>query len=122
MKLTSGKHISISKLLPALVTAVILLLATTAFAAAPGIASTAFNITASPDYISQPDGAMIYSWGYGCTNTTGITMNPAMPNANCPLMQVPGPTMVVTENTPFTVTLTNGLPAAVATHQFCSPD
>ena len=121
MKLTSGKHISISKLLPALVTAVILLLATTAFAAAPGIASTAFNITASPDYISQPDGAMIYSWGYGCTNTTGITMNPAMPNANCPLMQVPGPTMVVTEGVAFTVTLTNGLPAAAGNTSILFP-
>ena len=44
-----------------------LLLATAAHAAAPGITGPAFNLTATDASISQPDGQMVYSWGYGCT-------------------------------------------------------
>src|SRR5438552_13770386 len=35
-------------------------------AAAPGITGTSFSLAASPAYVTQPDGALIYSWGYGC--------------------------------------------------------
>ena len=41
--------------------------------------------------------AMVYSWGYGC-NTAPTGFNPpasTMPNAKCPDMQVPGPTLIV---------------------------
>ena len=48
-----------------------------AHAAAPGIAGTTFNLTAAPAYLTQPDGQSIYSWGYGCTNTSGV--RPALP-------------------------------------------
>ncbi len=37
-----------------------------AHAAAPGITGPTFNLTAQPAYLNQPDGAAVYSWGYGC--------------------------------------------------------
>jgi len=97
-------------------------------AAAPGITGAAsnpvFDLVAQPNYISQPDGQMIYSWGYGC-NTAPAGFNPlasAMPGANCPTMQVPGPTLIVTEGDTVTVKLTNGLQAARATLRSYSLD
>jgi FtsP/CotA-like multicopper oxidase with cupredoxin domain len=91
--------------------------AVSAQAAVPGILGPTFNLTASADLISQPDGAMIYSWGYGCTDATptgGFAPIPAGqgPAPTCPLMQVPAPTLIVTEGTTFTVNLTNALPVA----------
>ena len=88
--------------------------ATVVYAAAPGITGPTFNLTAQANYISQPDGAAVYSWGYGCSvpPPSGAFNPPAslMPNANCPLMQVPGPTLIVTEGQSVTVNLTNNLP------------
>ncbi len=45
-------------------------LAAAAQAAAPGITGNSgttatFNLTAQPAYLNQPDGASVYSWGYG---------------------------------------------------------
>jgi FtsP/CotA-like multicopper oxidase with cupredoxin domain len=94
-----------------------LLLATGAHAAVTGITGPVFNLTASADYTSQPDGAQIYTWGYGCT-TAPSGFAPARPagaqgpSPNCPLMQLPGPTLVVNEGDIVSVTLTNALPAA----------
>ena len=85
-----------------------MLLARSAEAAAPGIQGTSFSLTASEAYTVQPDGESIYSWGYGCTNTTGVT---AVPFGSCALMQIPGPTLIVTEGQTVHVTLTNSLPA-----------
>jgi len=67
-----------------------------AFAVIPGETGSSFSLTAADGYISMPDGGSIYSWGY----STGSEM------------QLPGPTLIVTENTPIQVTLTNALPAA----------
>src|SRR5215472_16097751 len=86
----------------------------TAAAPAGGVASPGnFNLTAAASYISQPDGTAIYSWGYGCAGTT-VTFAPAAfaTLGFCPTMQVPGPTLIVTEGQPVTVTLTNNLPGA----------
>src|SRR6201981_2229858 len=81
------------------------------FAAAPGVSGTTFNLTAQPAYLNQPDGEAVYSWGYGCLNTTGLTFLPAaVAGATCPTMQVPGPTLIVTEGQSITVNLTNQLP------------
>src|SRR5271165_3809367 len=100
--------------------ALVALLATTAYAATPGISggtgSTAtFTLTAQPAFLNQPDGNAVYSWGYGCADGgTGETYVPAatfVNTPNCPTMQVPGPTLVVTEGQKVTVTLTNNLPA-----------
>jgi len=89
-------------------------LAATANAAVPGISGTAFNLMAEPAFINQPDGESIYSWGYGCSSTTGNTFVPAaIQHPFCNTMQVPGPTLVVTEGQTITVTLTNKLPAPV---------
>jgi FtsP/CotA-like multicopper oxidase with cupredoxin domain len=92
-----------------------LMLVGVAQAAVDGIAGTAFGLTARAAFTSQPDGASIYSWGYGCTTpppTTAFrpTKTGGAPAANCPLMQIPGPTLIVTQGVPVTVTLTNNLP------------
>jgi FtsP/CotA-like multicopper oxidase with cupredoxin domain len=94
-------------------------LAATAHAAAPGIKSSpggtsTFNLTAQAAFLNQPDGASVYSWGYGCVAAPASTafVPAGMPNAFCSTMQVPGPTLVVTEGVAVTVTLTNNLPTS----------
>jgi len=122
--MTTKPVMSNIKLLPVVIAAVALLLTATAHAAAPGITGTTFNLTAQAAYISQPDGSMVYSWGYGCTNTpSGGFVPPAslMPNANCPTMQVPGPTLIVTQGQTVTVNLTNNLPAAAGNTSILFP-
>ena len=105
---------AVMRLAAVVMVAVALLLAGTAQAAVPGITGTGaagtFNLVANPGYISQPDGAQIYSWGYGCAPATSPNFVPYTTLAFCPTMQVPGPTLVVTQGTSFTVTLTNNLP------------
>jgi len=116
---------AIPRLLPVMLVAAALLPTGTAYAAAPGISDgNAFTLTARPNYITQPDGAMVYSWGYGCTTAgTGHTFAPAAPMSGqtCPDMQVPGPTLVVTQGVTFTVTLANGLPAAAGNTSILFP-
>jgi len=94
-------------------------------AAVPGITSTgtsgAFNLDAAQGYITQPDGAAIYSWGYGCAANSTPTFVPYTTGAFCPAMQIPGPTLIVTENVQFTVTLTNHLPAGVGNTSILFP-
>ncbi|HLQ12094.1 MAG TPA: multicopper oxidase family protein [Steroidobacteraceae bacterium] len=92
--------------------AAVALLGNAAQAAAPGITGTTFNLDASAAYITQPDGATLYSWGYGCTVATTSGLLPAgIAGANCPTMQLPGPTLIVHEGDVVTVNLTNNLPA-----------
>jgi FtsP/CotA-like multicopper oxidase with cupredoxin domain len=76
----------------------------------PAVAST-FNLSATAAFISQPDGASIYSWGYGCSASTATFM-PATAAGTCTTMQLPGPTLIVNEGDTVTVTLTNNLPSA----------
>jgi len=106
------KAISKTRLLLAAMVVMALLLPATAHAAAPGITGPTFNLTAQAAYISQPDGAMIYSWGYGCR--VGFAPTGFLPSAittgTCPTMQIPGPTLIVTEGQTVTVRLTNNLP------------
>src|SRR6516165_5841547 len=78
-------------------------LAPTAFAAAPGITGPTFNLTAQPAYLTQPDGQMIYSWGYGCATAPTGFAPAAITNRFCNTMQVPGPTLIVTEGQSVTV-------------------
>src|SRR5580700_3133103 len=112
------KAISNSRLL--LATMAALLLTATAFAAAPGISGTTFNLTAQQAYLNQPDGEAVYSWGYGCNGTpTGFA--PTMAGQNCPTMQVPGPTLIVHENDVVTINLLNGLPAAAGNTSILFP-
>ncbi|SRR6266403_4645525 len=86
-----------------------------ASAATPGITASAgggstFNLVANQGYSSQPDGAQIYSWGYGCAGAATYTPPAFAPVGFCPTMQLPGPTLVVNEGTAVTITLTNNLP------------
>jgi FtsP/CotA-like multicopper oxidase with cupredoxin domain len=118
---------SINRLLPRLhilaTATAALLLAAGAQAAAPGIQGTAFTLTAKPDYISQPDGQSVYSWGYACSASNGAARPSAIaaPLSVCSgSMQIPGPTLIVTQGT-FTVTLNNGLPAAAGNTSILFP-
>jgi hypothetical protein len=61
-----------------------------------GVEGPTFTLVAGAGYVSTPDGASIYSWGYG----TGGSM------------QFPGPTLIVREGDHVKVTLTNQLPPA----------
>jgi len=125
MKNTTSK----TQLLVALVAAVTLLLAPAAFAAAPGITSTAgtagtFKLTAQDAYLNQPDGEGFYSWGYGCVTGSAPTFVPKATFAftpSCNTMQVPGPTMVVTEGQTVTINLTNNLPPAAGNTSILFP-
>src|SRR5437588_1553230 len=113
--------ISKTRLLLLLVLA--LLLTATTHAAAPGITGPIFNLTAQAAFISQPDGAAVYSWGYGCDLSAPqpvfapqLTTTPF-----CYAMQVPGPTLIVHENDVVTVKLLNGLPAAAGNTSILFP-
>jgi FtsP/CotA-like multicopper oxidase with cupredoxin domain len=109
--------------LACLITAVLLPIAT-AYAAVPGITGTpsttglTFSLSAQDGYITQPDGVMIYSWGYGCNGApAGFVPFPG----NCPSMQIPGPTLVVNEGQTVTVTLANNLPPAAGNTSILFP-
>src|SRR5215468_9039478 len=95
-------------------------LAPTAPAAAPGITGPTFNLTAQPAFLTQPDGQSIYSWGYGCS-TTPSGFAPAMTGQTCPTMQVPGPTLIVTEGQTVVINLTNGLPTSAGNTSILFP-
>jgi FtsP/CotA-like multicopper oxidase with cupredoxin domain len=131
-KVTSGvtmkNTISKTRLLLVPVVVALLLAATAAYAATPGITGTTFNLTAQPAYLTQPDGQMVYSWGYGCTTPTGVTFLPAatfVDTPTCSSMQVPGPTLIVTAPATGTatvmVTLTNNLPTAAGNTSILFP-
>ena len=123
MRVTNMKNaISKTHLLLATMVAVALLLTPAAFAAAPGIQGTTFNLVASAEYLTQPDGSSVYSWGYGCLNTTGVQFAPStIPNAGCTAMQIPGPTLIVTQGQTVTVNLTNNLPTAAGNTSILFP-
>src|ERR1700676_1519029 len=112
------KAISKTRLLLAAMAALTLSTATAAFAAAPGITGPTFNLTAQDAHISQPDGAMLFSWGYGCN---GAPSSFVPFNGACPSMQIPGPTLVATEGNPVTVNLTNNLPTAAGNTSILFP-
>jgi len=99
------------------------LLATAAHAAAPGITGPTFNLTAQTAYLNQPDGNAVYSWGYGCNGAIAPAgfAPAAIKGATCPTMQVPGPTLVVTEGDTVTVNLLNGLPVAAGNTSILFP-
>jgi FtsP/CotA-like multicopper oxidase with cupredoxin domain len=112
-------------------TGVCALLACAAEAAVPGITAqadsngvVAFDLSAAAGYTSQPDGASIYTWGYGCnTAPTGpfVPGSIAHPANACPNMQLPGPTLVVTEGQTVKITLHNQLPVAAGNTSMLFP-
>src|SRR5579864_618787 len=126
MKATNMKKaISKTQLLLAPVVGMVLLFTLAAHAAAPGITGGAgtptFNLQANFAYITQPDRQMIYSWGYGCVgNPTGYAPT-AIKSTFCNTMQVPGPTLIVTEGDAVTVNLANNLPTSAGNTSILFP-
>src|ERR1700730_601690 len=114
------KAMAMYRLPPYLWLAAALLLVSAARAAAPGITGRVFNLTAQTAYISQPDGQSVYSWGYGCVGTPA-GFAPSTIGGTCNSMQVPGPTLIVTEGQTVTVNLTNGLPGAAGNTSILFP-
>ncbi len=113
-------------LLTAVVGLVGLLPSSPARAAVPGITGPTFNLVASPGFISQPDGASVYAWGYGCDGAPGGFLpgpvaNSTGPSSFCPTMQLPGPTLIVNEGDKVTVNLRNALPAAAGNTSILFP-
>lgn len=111
-------------------------LATPVRAAVPGITPAAatvsggpvtFQLVAGETYSTQPDGASVYSWGYGCpTSAAGTAFGGYVPAAMstmgvCPLAQIPGPTLVVNEGQTVSITLTNNLPLAAGNTSMLFP-
>jgi FtsP/CotA-like multicopper oxidase with cupredoxin domain len=100
-----------------------------ASAATPGITgqggAATFDLSAEAALISQPDGQAVYSWGYGCRNTSAsANFAPAAipgPTSGCPTMQIPGPTLIVQEGATVAITLTNNLPAAAGNTSILFP-
>jgi FtsP/CotA-like multicopper oxidase with cupredoxin domain len=115
-----NKTISKTQLLLAIVLTA-LLLAPAAFAAVPGITGPTFNLTARAEYLTQPDGAAVYSWGYGCNGAPGGYAPSAVSGAFCMNMQVPGPTLIVNQGQSVTVNLTNNLPNAAGNTSILFP-
>src|SRR5882762_6509290 len=116
----------VTRLLFVAVAVVTLLFSASAYAATPGITGASFSLDAHDGYTTQPDGASIYSWGYGCAGGTLATGNTYLPAAFsgvgfCPVMQMPGPTLIVAENQTVTVTLTNNLPASAGNTSILFP-
>ena len=108
-------------LLAPMVAVAMLLLTVYAHGAAPGITGPSFDLRAEAAYITQPDGAMVYSWGYGCNTAPSGFAPSAIGNAFCSSMQIPGPTLIVTQGDTVTVKLTNGLPTAAGNTSILFP-
>jgi len=115
------KFVVITRLLPAVIAASVLL-AATAYAAAPGVQGKTFSMSASASYTTQPDGSMIYSWGYSCdTGGTAVPFAPLTGSACGGVMQIPGPTLIVNEGDTVNITLTNSLPGPAGTTSILFP-
>jgi FtsP/CotA-like multicopper oxidase with cupredoxin domain len=108
---TMKKAISMNRPLLSLLTlGASVMLSAAVQAAAPGITGPTFNLNATNGNLNQPDGNAVYAWGYGCSVAPAGFQPAAIANASCGLMQVPGPTLIVTEGQTVTVNLVNNLP------------
>jgi FtsP/CotA-like multicopper oxidase with cupredoxin domain len=116
-----NKGISMKRLLPLGLAALAALFTSATQAAAPGITGPTFNLQAKDAYITQPDGQSIYSWGYGCNGAPTGYLPAAITGTFCNVMQLPGPTLIVTEGQSVSVTLTNNLPAAAGNTSILFP-
>ncbi|MDX9786297.1 MAG: multicopper oxidase domain-containing protein [Desulfobacterales bacterium] len=68
-----------------------------------GITGPDFTLTAKSGHISTPEGNSVYFWGFA--NATGT---------DTPIVQYPGPTLIVNQGDSVTVALTNTLPVNVS--------
>src|ERR1700730_13000086 len=100
-QMNTKKSTPIASMFPVVMVALAMLLAATAQATTPGITGTSFSFSAEANYNNQPDGAMVYSWGYGCSTTSTpsflpVPLSPAVAGAACPTMPSRGSTLIVT--------------------------
>ncbi|PWB78570.1 MAG: hypothetical protein C3F15_01300 [Holophagae bacterium] len=93
---STTRSAGVARLFSVAAAAALLLVPAAASAGIIGETGPTFYLTAREGNISVADGGSIYSWGY----TSG------------PVMQLPGPTLIVTQGDTVEVTLTNALPAA----------
>jgi FtsP/CotA-like multicopper oxidase with cupredoxin domain len=101
-----------------LASALAFLMVAAAHAATPGITGSTFNLSAQQAFLTQPDGQTVYSWGYGCFSPPD-GFAPFL--GFCNTMQVPGPTLIVTEGASVTVILHNTLPNAAGNTSILFP-
>jgi len=94
-----------------------------AHAAVPGITGPSFDLVAAAGNTTQPDGATIYTWGYGCNSQPTGFAPAAITTASCPAgqMQLPGPTLIVNKGDTVSITLHNVLPAAAGNTSMLFP-
>ena len=92
-----------------------------AYGAVPGITGPTFNLVASAGFTSQPDGASIYTWGYGCSGAPSGFLPTTISGAFCNSFQLPGPTLIVHKGDSVTVRLRNSLPAAAGNTSMLFP-
>jgi FtsP/CotA-like multicopper oxidase with cupredoxin domain len=118
--MTMKRKISMMQLLLA-VMAAIQLITPAAFATSPGITGPNFKLVASPAHITQPDGIFVYSWGYGCDDPQTSYAPAAITGTFCNSMQVPAPTLIVTQGETVTVALRNNLPSAAGNTSILFP-
>ena len=72
-----------------------------------------FNLYAFPFNINLPEGSSLQMWGFGDQDAGAGATHPEGAGYNLP--QYPGPTLVVTEDVPVTINLTNsGVPSPVS--------
>jgi FtsP/CotA-like multicopper oxidase with cupredoxin domain len=121
MRHTYMKRISVRLLAKVVIAIFAMLPATVAYAAVPGITGPSFDLRAEASYITQPDGANLYTWGYGCNTAPAGYAPSAITAAPCPTMQIPGPTLIVNQGDTVQVRLTNNLPAAAGNTSILFP-
>jgi FtsP/CotA-like multicopper oxidase with cupredoxin domain len=114
---------TISKTHPSLtpILAMAFLLTATAYAATPGITGPSFSLVAHDAFLNQPDGSGVYAWGYGCNGNPSGFAPATITTASCNNMQVPGPTLIVTEGQSVSITLTNSLPTSAGNTSILFP-
>ncbi len=122
MRATNMKNtISKTRLLWPLMVAMVLLLLT---GAAPlprllALRARIFNLTRAAGFISQPDGP--WSIRGDTAATYADRLCPGAITALLHTMQIPGPTLIVTQGQTVTVTLTNNLPVAAGNTSILFP-
>jgi hypothetical protein len=94
----SNTYVAVIARLSTIAMMVTMFLPGTAAATINGVTGPSFSLVASEGTISVADGGSIYSWGYHTADNT--------------MMQLPGPTLIVTEGQSVQVTLHNDLPVA----------
>ena len=125
MKTIQKKMILISRAF-SLAIPILAVLSSAAYATTPGVSGTSFVLSARQAFITQPDGSMVYSWGYSCDTGGDAKAVPFDPGTACNgTMQIPGPTLIVQAPSSGTTTvkiqLTNNLPAAAGNTSILFP-